>query len=134
MKVVMTDRVKNIFWSIASAMLVLPSYVARAQIIPPPGSGGSSGGGTMLQNPLGRTSTFEQLVENIANIVFKLGFVVAAIFIIYSGFKFVTAQGREDELKKAKDNFKWVIIGTAVLLGAKIIATAVRNTIEGLGT
>ncbi len=95
------------------------------------GSSGSSGG--KLDNPLGPgMNTIADLIKAIANIIFKIGFLVAGIFIILSGMKFVTARGNPEELKKARSMFMWTIIGTAVLLGAIVIVEVIQATIVGL--
>lgn len=83
-----------------------------------------------LTNPL-KSETIAQLVENIAKLVAQIGIPVAAIFIIYSGLLFATARGNEEQLKKAKTNFMWAMIGTAILLGAWVIAKAISETIKG---
>jgi hypothetical protein len=49
------------------------------------------------------------------------------------GFLFLTAQGDEAQLTKAKKAFLWACIGTAVLLGAWLLATAINATIQSLG-
>ncbi len=87
-----------------------------------------SGGG--LTNPLNSCS-FAELVTTIANLAMKIGIPIAAIFIIYAGLQFVTARGNEEKLKSAKTNFYWAMIGTAILLGANVIATAISETIKG---
>ena len=84
-----------------------------------------------LKNPLD-SDTFAELVENVAKIVAQIGFPIAALAIIYSGFLFVTAQGNEKQLQDAKRTFLWTIIGTAILLGAWAIAIAVQTFITGL--
>ncbi|NQV88587.1 MAG: hypothetical protein HQ402_03495 [Parcubacteria group bacterium] len=81
-------------------------------------------------NPL-RSCTFTGLITDFANnVVLPLGSVIAVIFIIYSGFLFVTAGDSEDKIKKAKDTFKWAVVGTAVLLGAWVIANGIEATIS----
>lgn len=84
-------------------------------------------------NPLD-ADDFETFVKDIANIVAAIGGVLAVIFIIYSGFLFVTARGNEKQLEEAKTAFKWTIIGTAVLLGAYVITTAIVALVQGLGS
>ncbi len=84
-----------------------------------------------LNNPLD-SETFAELVENIAAIVAQIGFPIAALAIIYSGFLFAAARGNEKQLEDAKRVFFWTIIGTAILLGAWAIATALQTFITGL--
>lgn len=90
-----------------------------------PGNPGG-GAGIELPNPI-ESDTFGKLVENIAKVVTAVGVPLVAIFLIYSGFLFVTAQGSEDKLKTAKTTFFWAIVGGAVIIGARAIATAVVN-------
>jgi hypothetical protein len=58
--------------------------------------------------------------------------VVAVCFIIYSGFLFVTARGKPEQITKAKTNFFWTIIGVAILLGARVIVSIITGTIESI--
>ena len=61
-----------------------------------------------------------------------LGIPIAVLFLVYAGFLFVTARGSEEQLKKAKGILLWTIVGIAVLLGAKIIAEVLENTITSI--
>lgn len=85
-----------------------------------------------LENPLGETKTFGEVIENLARAVAYVGVPMAGIFIIYSGFLFVTARGSEDQLKKAKTTFYWTIIGTILIVGAWAIASALNEFATGL--
>jgi hypothetical protein len=52
------------------------------------------------------------------------------VYIIWTGFLFVKAQGNPTELEKAKKSFLNAIIGMAIILGAWAIATVIANTIN----
>lgn len=117
--------IKTIFWSIISVVLILPVYSAKA-VEPSPSPGGSA----KIDNPLDSTSSFSDLIYKIADIVFKIGVPIAVIFLLYSGLLFVTARGNEEKLKTAKKTFWWAILGTAVLLGAKVLAMAIEATVK----
>jgi len=84
-----------------------------------------------LENPL-KTGTLTEFLEALVNVLIQLGIPVAAMFIIYSGFLFVTARGNEAQLESAKKTFFWAIIGTAILLGAFIIIRIVTGTVREL--
>lgn len=116
-------RLKNAFWIAASAVLMFPALAGAA------GPGECTEGN--LCNPL-KVNSIAGLIEAIAKIIFKIGFVVSAIFIIFSGLKFITARGNPEELKKAKSMFMWTILGTAILLGAVVIANVIQTTVQGL--
>ena len=68
----------------------------------------------------------------IRDVVNPRGGVVAVFFIVYSGFLFVTARGSEDKLKTAKRALLYSVIGTAILLGAWVIAEVIASTINQL--
>lgn len=87
-----------------------------------------------LTNPLGSGSNFYNLIDKIANVLIAIGIPVAVVFIIYAGFLFVTAGGSEEQVKKAKETLIWTIAGTALLVGAKTIASALQSTINSLGS
>ena len=115
--------VNRFFWSVISVALFLPTLIAQAN---PPTTGSNA-----LPNPI-KAASFQALIEKILRIVIDIGVPVATLFIIYSGFLFVKAQGNPEKLKEAKETFFWTIIGTAVLLGAWVLAQAIKGTIDSL--
>jgi hypothetical protein len=87
-----------------------------------------------LTNPLGEGSTFYGLIGKIVDVLIAIGIPVAVVFIIYAGFLFVTAGGSEDKVTKAKETLIWTLAGTALLVGAKTIASALQSTVTSLGS
>lgn len=59
----------------------------------------------------------------------EVGLPVVALFLLIAGYQFVSAGGNSEQLGKAKENFKWVIIGAVLILGAWVIATMIGNTV-----
>ena len=86
-------------------------------------------GDAIFFNPLGRTNDFYALIEKILGVLVQIGLPILVLFIVYAGFKFVTARGNEAEVTKAKDALFWAVIGGAVLLGAQLIAQVINATI-----
>lgn len=86
---------------------------------------------TKLDNPAA-AATLEEFIHGVLTVVVKVGIPVATVFLIWSGFLFLTAQGDEKQLTKAKHAFVWACVGTAVLLGAWLLATAIKKTIDQL--
>jgi len=109
-----------------SAMFV-PFLFVYAQ----PGAGSSV---TALENPIGKITSFDVLIKSILNIVMTIGIPIAVLAIIYSGFLFVTAQGNPEKLESAKNALLWTVVGTAILLGSWVLATAISSTIGALRT
>ncbi len=104
-----------------SLVILLPIFLAHAQV----------GGDTTIQNPLGPgNDSVEKILGLVMDLVAKVGAIIVVFFIIYSGYKFVTARGNESEVTKAKEIFYATIIGGAILLGADVIANVVINTVN----
>ncbi len=97
-----------------------------------------SGGGSIanldinIPNPLkgGAKSIPEIVTLVLDSIVIPLGSVVIVLAIIYSGWKFIMAQGNSADIQKQKENLKWVVVGSAIILGAKAISLAINSTIS----
>ncbi|MEK7578931.1 MAG: TrbC/VirB2 family protein [Patescibacteria group bacterium] len=87
---------------------------------------------TGITNPLKDIDSVSDLLFAAVDIVTQLGFYIAVIFIIYSGFLFVKARGNKEELEKAKQAFLWTVIGTAILLGARLLAEVIEGTVDQL--
>ncbi|MES2437175.1 MAG: pilin [Patescibacteria group bacterium] len=74
------------------------------------------------------------LINQILNIVAEIGAIVGVLFIIWAGFLFIKAQGKPEEIQKAKSTFYTTVIGLAILLGASVIAKVVFNTVSSITT
>ncbi|MDO8523219.1 MAG: TrbC/VirB2 family protein [bacterium] len=84
-----------------------------------------------FENPI-KANDFGTVVQAIAGLMLKIGIPVATIFLLYAGFLFVTARGDETKLKTAKEVFWYTVIGTAIIVGASVIASAVVNFAKNL--
>lgn len=82
-----------------------------------------------LQNPLS-VNTLQEFIKKFLDVVLTIAIPVIALFIIYSGFLFVTAQGNSKKLTDAKNTLLYTIIGAAILLGAWVLASAVAETVN----
>ena len=86
-----------------------------------------------LKNPLGCTSSIPELIHSVLIGALKIGIPIVALAIIYSGFLFVFARGKEEKLTEAKNALLYSVIGAAVLLGSCAIAEMIQTTITTLG-
>src|SRR3989338_10817135 len=82
-------------------------------------------------NPI-EACTVAEFIQLLTEIILKIGMPLAALMIILSGFLFVKARGNPEEIKKARSMFVWTLVGTAIIIGAYVIATAVVNFAKGL--
>jgi type IV secretory pathway VirB2 component (pilin) len=86
-------------------------------------------------NPFAGGDDFMSLLTAILNnVVLPIAAVFVVIFIIYAGFKYVTAQGNPAEIKKAHERLLWSLIGAGILLGASAISQVVQHTVCGFVT
>ena len=109
------NYLKSVFFSIAFLGATLPAVVF----------------GQSFNNPLkSDLSSVAGFTEAFLKAVVYILFPIAVVFVVYSGFLFVVAQGNPEGLKKAKTNFLWTIIGVALLLGAVALAALIKGTID----
>lgn len=87
----------------------------------------------MLENPLNSNfSTIPAFIAATLKILVMVALPIISLFIVYSGFLFLTAQGNEGKLSKAKENFVYVVLGALIILGAWAIATLLSGTVNQL--
>lgn len=84
-----------------------------------------------IVNPIA-VDSIQGFIERLLGIILKLGIPLVALAIIYAGFKFVMAQGNASKLEEAKSTFLYTLIGAALLLGAWVIGSIVKATIEAI--
>lgn len=82
-------------------------------------------------NPIS-TNTLDGFLLKVLDVVVLLGSIVVIFFIILAGFKYVTARGDEKQISSAHQTLTWTIVGAAILLGAKVIASAIQATVDQL--
>lgn len=141
-------RTSNIIWIVLGIILFSFPLLSNAeqlpntgQYTPPPNTGqyspsqntpSFSNQGFSVQNPLKATS-FAGLVKGLLDALIIIGIPVAVLFIVFAGFKFVTALGNPEKLTIAKKNLLYTVIGIAIFLGAWLIAQVIFNTVTRLG-
>lgn len=84
-----------------------------------------------LKNPL----NFNSIPEFIAGALKALALIalpIITLFLVISGFLFITAQGNQQKLETAKKNFVYVVLGALLILGAWILATLIAGTVNQL--
>lgn len=118
-------KIQKIYYTIAFFFLVTFPSFALATKNPSSRSGGVS-------NPI-KADSIQELLTAILKIIIAIGAPISVFFIIYAGFKFVWARGNPGKLDEAKSFLLWTIIGIVVLLGAQLLATILKGTIDQLG-
>lgn len=85
-----------------------------------------------IQNPLRAGSNIPEFINTVLVYIVRVGGILATLSFIYAGFLYVEARGDMGKLGEAKNIFLNTCIGTAVLLGAQIIGTLIKGTVESL--
>lgn len=86
----------------------------------------------LVESPTPDITSIGDFIMELLGIVVKIGVPIASIFLIWSGYLFVTAQGDTTKLATAKKTFVWACVGAAVLFGAWGLASAINGTINTL--
>lgn len=71
------------------------------------------------------------LVKVLNSAIFIL-FPVVVLFMIYTGFLFVIAQGNEAKIVDARRALFWTVVGVLILLGSKALAMLVCATAKSI--
>lgn len=85
-----------------------------------------------IKNPLNGIDDIPDFIKKLIEIVLYVGVPLVALAIIYTGFLFVQAQGSPEKITKAKSALLYTLIGAALLLGAFVIAQAIKGTVDQL--
>lgn len=89
----------------------------------------------VLKNPIGtKSGTLGELLDMLLSTLLMIGSIVIVCAIILAGFKYITAQGDTKQIEAAHQQLFWTAIGAAILLGARIIAKVIENTVRALSS
>lgn len=88
--------------------------------------------GYIINNPLKGVTSLEQVVLNVIKIFEILLIMATVLYLLYAGLMFVTARGEPAKISKARDALLWGMVGAGLVLCARIIATAIQGTVQGL--
>jgi hypothetical protein len=77
-------------------------------------------------------SCLMNFLNKILDFVIKIGGVVVVLMLIYVGYLFVVAQGKEEKIREARSALLWTVIGALILLGSKAIAIGIEATVKAI--
>jgi len=86
-----------------------------------------------LQNPL-KMDSLEDLLVAILNLIMVLMVPIIVFFIIFAGFKYVTARGNASTIGEATRALTYAIIGAVIILGAVAISQMIKSTVDEFRT
>ena len=96
------------------------------------GCGGSTAASGYLPNPL-CVSSVNDILYLAVDIATYIGVILAVLFLIYAGFKYIAAQGNSVKITEAHHFLLAVVIGIAILIGASAIVNVIKNTLTSAG-
>src|SRR3989338_844438 len=133
----MNKSTKNKFVLIAGmiVLMIFPFFIKQADS--GTDNSGNNANNTIitLDNPLGnKINNLPSFIYMILDIVFQIGAIFSVLAIIYVGFLFVSARGDPEKLKTARTAFLYTVIGIALLLGGRLIASVIGSTIGQVST
>ncbi len=79
---------------------------------------------------LGNDDSALILVQTIINIFLSIIGVLLLVYILYAGYNWLTAQGEEDKVTKAKDTIRRAIMGAIIIIAAYAISMFVMSRLE----
>jgi hypothetical protein len=74
-----------------------------------------------FNNPTNAENTITEVAGNIINILLVLAGVLAVLFLIYSGFLYITAGGSADKAKAARGGIINAVIGIIIIMASFFI-------------
>ncbi|MGC9605581.1 MAG: pilin [Minisyncoccia bacterium] len=119
---------KNLIYTLALAVLLVgAAQSANADI-----QSGNPSGTFSLQNPL-QFTTVGDLINGFLQIFSYVAVLFAVLMLVWVGLQFVLARGNPERMKVLKNWLLWIVIGAAIVIGARIIVSVVINTLGSTG-
>jgi hypothetical protein len=104
------------------ALVLLPTLALAQSLVPAAEPGQAPGF-------LGGNTTIGSILRAITRFLLGFAGVVAILFIIYGGFRYITAGGNEDAAESGKHILTNAIIGFAIILLSWVILIVIENVI-----
>ena len=89
-------------------------------------------GTTRIENPI-RAQTITELLLAILRIVMIIAVPIVIFFIVFAGFKYVTARGNSEQIQEATRALTYAIIGGLIVLGALVLVAIIQNLVAAFG-
>jgi len=85
------------------------------------------GGGTAVAVD---QNTFLNSLITIINVLLTFVGVVFFLLLIYAGFLWMTARGNEEQVKKAKELMKQIIIGLIIIISSRLVTELILSIVS----
>jgi len=88
-----------------------------------------------LTNPLKKElGSVGDVVMKFVEIFSYIVIIFAVLMLVWTGLQFILARGNVDRMKELKNQLLWIVVGIAIVIGARVLVTIVINTLEATGT
>jgi hypothetical protein len=114
---------KSVLFGYLFFRLTLTTFAATTDL-------GNNGDGRLM-NPLKATDIITFLM-GILDVLLTFALPIIIFFIMYGGFKLVTARGQAEQISEGRAAITWAVIGGVIVLGAKIIIEVIKGTVAAL--
>ena len=84
-----------------------------------------------LCNPL-KFPSIQTFIEGVLQAIVMIALPIITVFVVYAGFKYISARGNPGKIGEAHKNFQYVLIGATLILSAWVLATLIGGTISQL--
>jgi hypothetical protein len=74
--------------------------------------------------------TIPELLFAVINVFIIIATPIVVFFLIYAGFKYVTAQGNPEQIAEASKALMYGIIGGVIIMGSVAIMLIVQNVVS----
>ena len=107
------------------------SFLVAMLVVAPFALADCHGGG--IPNPI-KACSFPALISSLAKALRDIAIVLAPVALVIAGFKFITSAtaGNQAGLTEARKMFLWILVGTAIVVGASALAQAMVNFAQKL--
>ena len=116
-------KVANILTLCLSLALVAAPFLAAAQFQIP------DSGGTGLTGGITNETSLTGFILRVINIALALAGLIAVLFLIIGGFRYITAGGNEEAAGSAKKIILNAVIGIIVIILSFVVVRVVSNTL-----
>lgn len=82
---------------------------------------------------LPKFNTLGDVLSGLLNIIFYVAAFVAFYYVLWGTFSYITAQGKKEDLAKARARITWAIIGLIVVFLAFIFAKFIAEVFKPKG-
>ncbi len=116
-------KIANVLTICLALVMIAAPFMALAQFQTP------DPGGTGLEGGLGSETTLTGFILRVINIALALAGLIAVLFLVIGGFRYITAGGNEDSASSAKKIILNAVIGIIVIILSFVVVRVVSNTL-----